>query len=915
MGNKGNNRSKHERNDSEPRKTGQYKIQTNKNSRTSKKTSKKSHPLLRKIIKIIIILIIVLLIIGAGVFAGIFFGLFGDDFKITKDDLLINKNNSIVKDEEGNIIANLSGDENRKIISMDEMPEYLPKAFIAIEDERFYKHQGVDIKRTAAATLTYVIHRGNSSFGGSTITQQLVKNLTNEKDDSGFSGITRKVKEMSKAYQVERLISKDQILELYLNLIFLGDTTYGVEVASQYYFSKSANDLTIAESAFLAGINHSPNLYKPFEEYNGKDNSEELKKKMTDKINKRTKTVLMKMKELGYINEEQYNSANSDVDQGLTFTKGTIMTGSTSYSYHTAATINQVKKDLMSKNGWNEEFADFNLRNNGYVIYSTQKTSVQNSMEEEFRKDSYLRKGKNAEGEVEYSQAGMAVIDHSTGRVVGVVGGLGTSSNASGLNRATQSYRQTGSAMKPLSVVAPGLEAKILTAGTVYDDCFTTFAGNYKPQNYNNYKRAITIRDALETSQNIPQLKAMSEIGPLNSITFLRKMGFSKLVTASENKKDNDENLSLALGGITNGASPLEMAAAYATIANNGEYITPIFYTKVEDKSGKVVIEPTQEKRRVMSEQNAYILKSLLTEPIIGSGGTAKYCKISGIDVAAKTGTTNESKDRWLCGFTPYYAAATWYGYDTPQTVKYSGSPSNPAGGLWSNVMKNIHKGLEGKKFEEPSGIVRATICRDTGLLAGESCTNRYTELFVKGTEPTETCKGKVTVKVCTETGLLATEYCPSEERSYTIKPPKEQNPTWSSEYGDKYGNPPTETCKTHIKPADTTKPEIKLKGKETITLELNEKYTDPGATAIDSTDGDITSKIVIDISKVDTTKIGTYTVTYTVSDSSGNTATKTRTVKVIAKETGNTDKPDNPSGGTEPPGNTTPDGDGDGTD
>lgn len=889
MNNKRSSESKHAKVDTETEKTKKYKINKGKTKSNKKKTKK--HPILRKIIKAIIILMLILFIIGAGIFAGIFFGLFGGDFKITKDDLLINKNNSVLLDSNGNIIANLSGDENRKIISMDEMPEYLPKAFISIEDERFYEHQGVDIKRTAAATVTYVFNRGSSSFGGSTITQQLVKNLTNEKDDSGLAGVTRKVKEMSKAYQVERLISKDQILELYLNLIFLGDKAYGVEVASQYYFSKSAKDLSLTESAFLAGINHIPNGYKPFEEYTGKDNPEELKKNMSEKINKRTKTVLAKMKELGYINDEEYNTAVAEVDNGIAFSKGTITTGSSAYSYHTAATISQVKKDLIEKNGWNEEFADFNLRNNGYIIYSTQDSNIQSQMEEIFRNDKYLIKGKDENGNVEYSQAGMAVIENGTGKVVGVMGGLGSSSNAAGLNRATQAYRQTGSSMKPLAVVAPGLEMNILTAGTVYDDCYTVFPGGYDPKNYNNYMGPITIRDALETSQNIPQLKGMSEIGPANSIEYLRKMGFNKLVTASENAKLNDENLALALGGLTNGASPLEMATAYATIANNGEYITPIFYTKVEDKNGNVVVEPTQEKNRVLSEQNAYILQNLLKEPVVGGAGTATYCRISGIDVAAKTGTTNGDKDRWLCGFTPYYSAATWYGYDTPQSVVYRGSPSNPAGALWSAVMKNIHKGLDGKKFQQPDGIVRATICKDTGLLAADTCTNKYTEIFVKGTAPTETCTGSVTVKVCTETGMLANEYCTStEDRTYTIKPPKEQNAKWTSNYGDRYSDPPTETCTTHTKPADTSKPEIKLKGKETITLKLNEKYVDPGATATDDTDGDITSKIVIDVSKVDVKKAGTYTVTYTVTDSAGNIATKTRTVKVTDGE--ETEKP-----------------------
>ena len=783
-------KSKHEKEIDENEKTKKYKLKG--------KSKKKSRT--RKVLKVIFIIFVILAIIGAGIFAGIFFGLFGGDFKITKDDLIISKNNSVVKDQDGNIIANLAGDENRKIIAMDEMPAYLPKAFVSIEDERFYKHHGVDLKRTAAATVTYIFNGGSSSFGGSTITQQLVKNLTNDKDDSGINGVIRKVKEMSKAYQVERLISKDQILELYLNIIFLGDRAYGVEVASQYYFSKSAKDLDLAECAFLAGINHSPNGYKPFKT----DDAE-----MQEKIKNRTKTVLGKMKELGAItNEEEYNVAVEEVNAGLKFQKGEIATSGTNYSYHTAAAINQVKKDLMEKNGWSEELADINLRSNGYVIFSTQNSAIQSRMEEEFKKDkTYVKTARtaNKDGVKEKSQAAMVIIDHTTGQVKGTVGGLGSDSNASGLNRATQSYRQTGSAMKPISVIAPGLENKTLTAGTVYDDCQTKF-GSYEPKNdKHRYLRQITIRDAIETSQNIPELKAMSDLGPANSVKFLKEMGFSKIVSASENKKQNDETLSLALGGLTNGASPLEMAAAYATIANDGEYITPTFYTKVQDKNGKTVIEAKQEKKKLLSDQNAYILKSILTEPVTGSSGTATYCRISGIDVGAKTGTTNDNKDRWLCGFTPYYTAATWYGYDTPTEVFFSGR--NPAGRLWSEIMIDIHDGLEKKKFEEPSGIVSATICKDTGLLAGDKCTNKYTEIFAEGTVPTERCEGRITVTICADTGKIANEYCTNKTtKYYTVKPPKEETGNWTSDYGDLYGNPPTETCSTHTKPVEVPK-------------------------------------------------------------------------------------------------------------
>lgn len=770
------------------------------------KKKHKMNPKMKKVLKVIIIIFILLCIVVAGIFAGLFFGLFGDDFKISKEDLELSKLSSFAKDKDGNIIATISGEENRQIITLADMPDYLPKAFVSIEDERFYKHHGVDWKRTIGATVQYIFNRGSSSYGGSTITQQLVKNLTNEKDDSGVAGMVRKVKEMAKARQIEKMISKDQILELYLNIIFLGDQAYGVEVASQYYFSKSAKDLSLAESAFLAGINHSPNAYNPFKTQETQEKQDAVK----EKINNRTKTVLGKMKELGYINDEEYNTASAEVENGLAFQQGSVATNEASYSYLTKAAIEQVKQDLMEQNDWSEAMADFNIRNKGYTIYTTQDTAIQTRMEEEFKKDdTYVRTARtaNADGVKEKSQAAMVIIDHTNGQVVGEVGGLGSDSNASGLNRGTQSYRQTGSSMKPLAVIAPGLENNTLTAGTVYDDCPTKF-GTYEPKNDGgHYYRQITIRDAIETSQNIPELKAMSDLTPSKSIDFLQSIGFSKIHKASEkvyygSSLIADDNLSLALGGLTIGATPLEMAAGYAMIANDGEYISPTFYTKVEDKDGNVILEAEQEKKQVMSAQNAYILKSILEEPVTGSSGTATYCRIAGMDVAAKTGTTNENKDRWLCGFTPYYAAATWYGYDTPTEVYFSGR--NPAGRLWSAIMSDIHKSKEGKRFEQPSGIVQATICKDTGLLAGDTCTKTYTEIFVKGTEPKERCQGRITVRVCKETGLLANEYCTDvEEKSYKQKPPKENTTKWQSDYGDEYGNPPTETCAVHTKPEE----------------------------------------------------------------------------------------------------------------
>lgn len=747
----------------------------------NKSKNKKKKSKFKKFIKSCAVAIGIFVIIGAGVIAGLFLGLFGEDLSFSTDVLI--GENSTMYDLNENVLGVLSGDENRKIIKTSEMSEYLPKAFVSIEDERFYKHNGVDVKRTLGATVTYIIHRGDSSYGGSTITQQLIKNITKENQKSPI----RKIKEMASAYQLERMKSKDEILELYLNIIPLGGggkNIHGVEMAAQFYFSKSAKELDIAESAFIAGVTHSPNTYNPF-----KENSN------IDRIKTRTKTVLGKMKELGKIDEEEYKIATEKVEAGLAFKEGAV--SATSYSYHTEAAINQIIKDLMEEKNCSEEAAKLILYGSGLKIYTTQNTSIQTRLEEEYAKKQYAvasaNKEKKAAGVT--SQSAMVIIDHKTGYVVGTVGGLGEK-NSFGLNRATQSKRQTGSAMKPIAVVAPGLEKGTITAGTVYADVPTTF-GKYNPKNYNNYKGPITIRAAIETSQNIVPLKAMVDIGPENAIKFLKEMG----ITSLDDKKD--ATLSLALGGITNGIKPLEVAAAYATIANNGEYITPTFYTKVVDAKGKVIVEAKQEKRRVMTEENAYIEKSILTQPVVGSSGTAKYCSISGMDVAAKTGTTNDDFDRWLCGFTPYYTAATWFGYDEPEEVRYGNG--NPAGRIWAAVMKDIHKGLKSASFEKPKNIVTATICKESGLLAGDKCTNTYSEVFTKGTTPSKKCDKHVSVRICNESGKVATEFCTNvSTKIFVTKPDTEEKGKWKSDYQGKYGIV-TEKCTIHTSTKEET--------------------------------------------------------------------------------------------------------------
>ena len=681
-----------------------HKLKNSNNGKYSQNNPSKIKTRKKVIIKRVIISIIAIIILGFG----IWFGVSSYKWKNLVTDMFVNEN-SVVKDTDGNIIATLGSERKKEKISFSEMPDNLKNAYVAIEDERFYSHHGVDIKRTGSAILSYIFNFGSSSFGGSTITQQLVKNLTGDNTDS----VIRKVKEWGKAYELEWYFSKDEILELYLNVIYVGPNIYGVQTGAKYYFSKDATDLSLAECAFLAGINNAPNSYNPFGDA---DNSE--------KIENRTKTVLSKMLELEYINQEEYSSAVEEVENGLNFKEGSIESEDGIYSYHTDALINEIISDISEEKNITTDFATNYIYLSGLTINSTQNSNMQNVTEKEFQKKTYQVMSENG---TDTSQSAMVIIDQSNGQVISCVGGLGEKDTARGLNRATQSVRQTGSAIKPLAVLAPALDKKIITPASIYDDTQKVFEDNYSPENYDGYLGEITVRRALESSQNIPFVEIMEELKPKNSIKYLEKMGISTLT-------DKDNNLSLALGGLEKGISPLEMASAYATIANGGTYIEPTFYTTIVNRLGKTVLESNPKEKRVISQNVAYVLSELLTQPVQGANGTATYCSISGMDVAAKTGTTDENYDRWLCGFTPYYTAVTWFGYDQNETVYYNNQ--NPAGLIWANVMKSIHSDLEGKRFEKPSGVTEATICAKTGKLANTGCPNTYTEYFVWGTVP-----------------------------------------------------------------------------------------------------------------------------------------------------------------------------------
>ena len=768
-------------------------------NKTKNKKGKKKHRKLRIFFRIVFILIILGIIAVSAMIYAVFKS---DKWTITKEELL-SEAGAIVYDMDGNEIAALTGDEINKKVDLSEMGK-IPDAFIAIEDERFYSHGGVDIKRTGHAILEYVLHKGSSSFGGSTITQQLVK-ITLRDNDKTWE---RKIREWSRAAQVEKILTKDQILQRYLNRIYLGSSSglevKGVEAASNYYFNKSAKDLSVAECAFIAGINHSPNSY----------NAIALGDEVAEKVKNRTIVVLDKMYSLGKISEEEYNSAKAEAAEGLKFEQGTLSNGKSDLSFHTAAAINQIANELSEKEDISYDTAREKAINSGYKIYTTVDSDLQEKMEDVFEEEKYIYQGSNAKNRSEdhSGQSAMVVIDPETGYVVGEVGGLGEDLSTLGINRGL-SKRQGGSAFKPLVTIAPALENKVITASTLFYDTKTSF-GNYRVSNDSNaYYGIADMRTILTHSCNVPEVKMLSIMGTEKSTEFLSEIDIDV---------DPDQvGLSMALG--TPDVSPLQMAAGYAMLANKGTYISPTFYTKVTDKDDKLVIEPEQEKKKVMSEANAYIETSLLEGPI-KSGTAAQFNGFLGsMDVSGKTGTTETAGDRWFCGYTPYYAAACWYGNDDNNGEFHNNvcGGRNPAATVWFNAMKKILEGKEAKKFEKPDDIVEVRVCKATGKKATGNCGSTYTEIFAKDCMPQE-CDGHSAIDICTESGKRATEFCPeTETKNFGYIIDTEKNANWSPKM--EHASAPEETCDIHTEEANTAVPNVVGENQASATKKLKD--------------------------------------------------------------------------------------------
>ena len=606
--------------------------------------------------------------------------------------------------------------ENRIWVSSKEIPDHLKNAFVAIEDERFYSHSGVDIKRFMGAAIQYITKKGNSSYGGSTITQQLVKNLTQDE-----YSVKRKIKEIYRAFNMERQLSKEEILEYYLNTIYLSQKCNGVASASLTYFGKEVSELSLAECASIAGITQYPTKYDPLQ--NPENNKQ------------RQLVILKKMYELGFITEKEYNEAK---EEKLKFVKKNISNNSQYHSYFTDAVIDQVIEDLIKEYKYTKEYAVKILYNGGLQIYLSMDPEMQKHMDAVYNDPAAFQK---ASGTTQ-PQSSMVIMDPYTGLVKALAGGRGEKEGNRTLNRATQTLRQPGSTIKPLTVYAPAVEYGLVNPDTIVNDAPVQF-GDWAPRNDDRaFSGRITVAAALRGSRNVPAVKICNYVTPQASFNFMKnnlRVGSLVEKRTKNGKVMSDIGLApIALGGLTDGVSVLDMCAAYCAFPNGGKYIKPSLYTKVLDSEGNVLLQHKVREEVAMSETTAETMISMLTGAVEGGTGTA--ARLSGMRVAGKTGTTSSNHDRWFVGFTPYYVGAVWFGYDTPAALR--GFSPNPAAVAWKKVMQPIHKGLKNKPFlaDEEKGKYNIMICEDSGMRATPACKNLSGKKYKSSKIPTELC-------------------------------------------------------------------------------------------------------------------------------------------------------------------------------
>lgn len=762
-------------------------------------------------------------IIGVSAGIGIFKGVLATAPDIGNIDVTPTGFSTFVYDIEGNQTAKLvSTDSNRIPVTIDMVPEDLKNAFVAVEDSRFYSHNGIDIKgivRAGVVGIQNKLRGGDFTEGASTITQQLLKNnvFTDWTSEDSFADrLKRKIQEQYLALELEKVMDKDSILINYMNTINLGQNTLGVQAASMRYFNKSVSDLNLSECAVIAGITKNPSRYNPITH--------------PDKNAERRQKVLEDMQRDGYITQEQYDEAMADDVYSRIQIADSENEDSSVNTYFVDALTDDVLEDLIAA-GYNETQAFTLLYSGGLKIYSTQDPKIQQICDETFAdetnfpantkwylnyeltieksngdkenhstemfrtywkenrsksynliytsheeayqdielyKEAIMGSGDEVLGETisltPQPQVSIVVEDQSTGYIVAMEGGRGAKSGSRTLNRATDTTRQPGSTFKVVSTYAPAFDSAGLTLATVMNDAPFNYADGRPVANWygENYRGLSSLREGIAQSMNIVAVKTLTQITPQLGFDYLKNFGFTTLEERKEinGKVYSDIQQALALGGITNGVTNEELNAAYACIANSGTYIKPKLYTKVLDHDGNIILDnTTPQSRQVIKESTAFLLTNAMVDVVtVGTGGSVNF---GGMAIAGKTGTTSDYNDVWFSGFTPYYTATTWAGFDN--NVKLTGDEKNLAKKLWRSVMSKIHEELPNEPFNVPSGIVTATVCSRSGKLPIEGLCNGTlrSEYFAEGTVPTETCDVHYAGQVCTYSNLPACEGCP----------------------------------------------------------------------------------------------------------------------------------------------------------
>ena len=790
---------------------------------SSHKWSKK---LLLAVMNLMVLGILAIGVIGASAGIGVFKGIIDTAPSIENIDVTPTGFSTFVYDLEGNQIGKLiAQDSNRIPVAKDMIPENLAHAFVAIEDARFYEHNGIDIKGIIRAAYVGVSNGFRFTEGASTITQQLLKNnvFTNWTKEDGFMDkIKRKIQEQYLAIELTKTMSKDDVLVNYMNTINLGQNTLGVQAASLRYFNKSVNTLTLSECAVIAGITQNPSKFNPISH---PDNNAQRREK-----------VLNDMLEQGYITQTEYDEAMADdVYSRIQIVNAEVEEDSVN-TYFVDALTDDIMEDLMATGNYTETQAYTLLYSGGLKIYATQDPHVQEICDEAFSneenypegtrwqlgyelttqdsngnfknystemyrqyfkemdssfnllyssqeaaydaieqyKAAVMEPGEEVYGEnitlTPQPQVSIVIEDQSTGYVVAMVGGRGQKEASRTLNRATDSKRQPGSTFKIVAVYAPALDSAGLTLATVMNDAPFNYANGRPVNNWwgSEYRGLNSLRTGIAQSMNIIAVKTLTQITPQLGFDYLKNFGFTTLVEREEitvggkTQVFSDIQQSLALGGITKGVTNEELTAAYASIANGGTYIKPKLYTKVLDHDGNVILDNTApQSRQVIKETTAWLLTDAMVDVV--TSGTGASVNFGNMAIAGKTGTTSDYNDVWFSGYTPYYTASVWTGYDNNAKLQKGNGERNLAKKLWRAVMSKVHEDLPSQSFQVPSGIVTATVCSQSGKLPipGLCDGTLKTEYFAEGTVPTESCDVHYQGMVCPYSNLPACDTCP----------------------------------------------------------------------------------------------------------------------------------------------------------